>query len=300
MTNLKRAALIYNPVAGAMRRDPSQIDRIVSALKQAGVAIELCPTTCCGHATELAQTAVQSGIDVVIACGGDGTINEVAQSLVKTDAKLAVWPCGTANVLSKELRLPRGPEALAWMIAQGKARTISVGLATKPGSEWRRYFLLMAGIGVDATIVDNVDPEMKRVAGKAAYLASGLDFLARLPQTPFSIDFNGEHRKSTFTVISNAAHYAVWFTLAPDARLDDEKLDVCVFNTDSRLAYLGYALLSMLHGWHVKQSGVVYQETRVVHANSNDAAKVQLDGEVIGTLPMNFEIIPRALRVIAP
>ena len=151
-----------------------------------------------------------------------------------------------------------------------------------------------AGVWVTPTL------DLKRRAGKAAYLASGLDYLARMPQTPFSIDFNGDRRESTFTVISNAAHYAVWFTLAPGARMDDDKLDVCVFNTNSRLAYLSYAMLSMAGGSHTKSPGVVYQETREVKANSNDAALVQLDGEVVGHLPMKFEIVPQALRVIAP
>jgi diacylglycerol kinase family enzyme len=100
-------------------------------------------------------------------------------------------------------------------------------------------------------------------------------------------------------VIANAAHYAVWFTIAPEARVDDDKLNICLFNSRSRLAYLGYAFLS-LSGKHTRSSRVVYQETREAKANSNDAALVQLDGDVVGTLPMQFEIVPQSLRIIAP
>jgi len=141
--------------------------------------------------------------------------------------------------------------------------------------------------------------ELKKIAGKGAYWAAGLDFLARMPLTPFSLKFNGQRYESTFAVISNAAHYASMFRLAPGARMEDDKFKVCVFNARSRLAYLSYAFLSMT-GSHTIGPGVVYQETRAAHANSNDQAPVQLDGDLVGKLPMDFEIVPEALRIFAP
>jgi len=295
----KKSSLIYNPTAGALRRDPGQIDRLVSDLRLQGIVVSPLKTEVAGHATELARQAVNEHADVVIVCGGDGTINEAAQSLVGTETALAVWPCGTANVLAEELRLPRSTSGLARLIAGENTHTISVGRARKPESGWQRYFLLMAGIGLDASIVQGVDLNLKRLTGIGAYLASGIDYLARLPITPFSIDFNGESHESTFAVIANAAHYAVWFTIAPEARIDDENLDICLFNARSRLAYLKYAWLSM-SGKHTRRSGVIYKPVREVKANSNDAALVQIDGDVVGNLPMQFEIVPHALRVIAP
>ncbi|MFN0084011.1 MAG: diacylglycerol/lipid kinase family protein [Blastocatellia bacterium] len=297
---MTRATLIYNPVAGALRRDLSQMERLIPALRERGIEVTPHATAHAGHAVQLAAEAVEAGVDVAIVCGGDGTINEAAQALVGTRVPLAIWPCGTANILAKELRLPRNERAFAKLIAEGRGRTISAGRAMKPGTGWERYFLLMAGIGMDAKIVDGMNPGLKRLAGKFAYLASGLDYLARLPQTPFSIDLNGSQYESTFAVVSNAAHYAAWFTLAPGAELDDDRLDVCVFNTHSRLAYLWYALMSLTGGRHVASERVVYQPARQIKANSNDAALVQLDGDVVGHLPMKFEIVPNALRVIAP
>jgi YegS/Rv2252/BmrU family lipid kinase len=291
--------LIFNPTAGGVHRNPGQIERLVRALQAHGIEVAPLATTCCGHATSLARQAVSDGAEVVIVCGGDGTINEVAQSLVGTGTALAIWPSGTANVLAEELRLPRNPIALAKLIADDQAFPISVGCATKPETGWRRYFLLMAGIGLDATIVQGVDLNLKRLTGIGAYVASGLGYLARFPLTPFTIDFNGKRYESTFAVIANAARYAVCFTIAPQAKMDDDKLDVCLFNSRSRLAYLGYAFLSMT-GKHTRSSGVIYQEAGKVDANSNDAALVQLDGDVVGRLPMQFEIVPRSLRVIAP
>lgn len=297
---MKVIPLIYNPVAGGLRRDPRRVERLTRALASRGIDVHSRPTEFVGQATQLAQQAVNDGAEIVIVCGGDGVINEAAQSLVGTDTTLAVWPCGTANVLARELRLPCHEEAIAELIVRRSERKISVGQAVKSETGWRRYFLLMAGIGLDATIVNGVDLGLKRKFGAGAYLASGLGFLARLPLTPFSIEFNGQRHESAFTVISNAANYAAYFTLAPGAEIDDDKLDVCVFNSRSRLAYLGYALLSMARGRHTRSPNVVYQPARQAYANSNDKALVQFDGDVVGTLPMRFEIAPQALRIIAP
>jgi diacylglycerol kinase (ATP) len=295
----KQLPLIYNPTAGALRRDARKIERLRQSLARRGIGVKLLPTTCAGDATRLAAQSVNDGAEIIIVCGGDGTINEAAQSLVGTESTLAVWPCGTANVLARELRLPCGEDALSELIAGRNDRTISVGRAVKPDG-WERYFLLMAGIGLDATIVNHVDLGLKRLIGAGAYLAAGLGYLARMPLTPFSIDINGKRHESTFTVISNAASYAVCFTLAPGAKLDDDKLDVCVFNSRSRIAYLSYAFLSMAKGLHTRISNVVYQPAREALANSNDKALVQLDGDVMGTLPMRFDIAPAALRIVAP
>jgi diacylglycerol kinase (ATP) len=303
MKKIERVTLIYNPAAGTLRRNPALINQLVAALEQRQIALTLAPTRRAQHATELAEIAVQTQNDCVLVCGGDGTINEAVQPLVGTETALAICPGGTANVLAKELRLPSTPEALVELIAGPQIRTISVGRAYKPEGKapagWQRYFLVMAGIGLDATIVQNVNPNLKRQLGIGAYLASGLDFLARLPLTPFTINFNGQRHTSTFAVISNAANYAAFFTLTPDAHLTGEQFKVCLFNSQSRLAYLGYALLST-RGNHLRTSGVTYGAAQFVNANSNDATLVQLDGEVVGHLPMYFENVPHALRIVAP
>lgn len=295
----KRVSLIYNPVAGMMERSQGHVQNLIRALSDLGVSIESIPTQFPGHATALAETAVRDGVDVVLVCGGDGTINEAVQPLVGTGTDLAVWPCGTANVFSKEIGLPANPQMLAEMIFNRETRRISVGVAMKPETGWHRYFLLMAGIGLDATIVSGVDSRLKKWTGVGAYLLAGVDYLARLPQTPFTIEFNGNVYESTFAVIGNASRYAVWFTLTPEARIDDDKLDVCLFNTGSRIAYLNYAFQS-LAGRHTLSSGVVYQWTRKARADSKSGALVQLDGEVVGRLPMEFDIMSQALNVVAP
>ncbi|MBK8316797.1 MAG: diacylglycerol kinase family lipid kinase [Acidobacteria bacterium] len=295
----KKVALIYNPAAGELRRNPELLGRVIRALSDQGIQPLCLGTEYGGHATILAARAVAEGYQTVIVCGGDGTINEAAQSLAGTNAALAVWPGGTANILARELLLPDPPEEMAGLIAAGRTRKISLGRAVKPDGSWRRYFLLMAGIGLDASVIDGVNLSLKKRAGIGAYLASSLNYLVRMPLTPFSIDFNGKSHESTFAVIANASRYAIWFRLAPEARIDDDKLDICLFNSRSRLSYLRYVWLG-LRGAHTTNPDVVYQQSGRARANSNNEALVQLDGEVVGRLPMNFEIVPGALTVVAP
>lgn len=291
--------LIYNPAAGILSRLPQLIHAIQKNLHEAGLETVLRPTAGPGGATELAEQAVERRDPMVIVCGGDGTINEAAQSLIGTSTALAIWPAGTANVLAQELKLPSDPKSLAALIARGHTRTISVGRAFDLAIGWQRYFLLMAGVGVDAAIVRGVNPKLKRWTGAGAFWASALDYLARLPLTPFSLAIDSQRYRGTFACIANAASYGGWFTLAPRADLEEAKLDVCLFDTHHRLGLLSDALLSVTSS-HLRNRGVVYQKADAAFANSNDDTPVQLDGEFVGTLPMSFESIGGALCVIAP
>jgi diacylglycerol kinase (ATP) len=296
---MKRVTVIYNPAAGSLRNDVVAMARLVGTLKAHGLEVQNARTTRAGDATQMAIKAVAENSDTVLVCGGDGTINEAAQSLIGTETALAVWPLGTGNVLAKDLGLPSNPTAVADLIARGLTRTISVGRASTPSRDWQRHFLLMAGIGVDATIVKAVDPDLKRIAGIGAYWVAGFDFLARFPLTRFRVTAGGQEHQATFATIANSASYGGWFSLAPKAEIDKNKLDLCLFDVRSRLDSVRYALMS-LNGSHLRSPRVVYQEVEMVMANSNEEALVQLDGDLVGTLPMRFEIIPEALRVVAP
>jgi YegS/Rv2252/BmrU family lipid kinase len=275
------------------------LPQIQESLKKVGIAVKLEPTTGPGAATEIARRAVERGDRMIIVCGGDGTINEAIQALVGKDCALAVWPGGTANVLARELKLPDDPDELAQMIAQQSIRRISVGHAYKRESGWQRYFLLMAGIGVDAAIVKGVNPLLKKRTGVGAFWVSALDYLRRLPLTPFSMGIGQEHYNATFACIGNAAQYGGWFNLTPDASLEEGKLDICIFNSRNRASLLWGAFRGLI-GTHTTASDVVYRKAVVAYANSNDEAMVQLDGEVVGTLPMLFASLPDALSVIVP
>src|SRR5262249_32245090 len=138
----KQLPLIYNPTAGALRRDPGKIERLTRALARHGIGVTLLPTARGGDATRLAAQSVNDGAEIVIVCGGDGTINEAAQSLVGTETALAVWPSGTANVLARELRLPGGESPVSELIAGRSAPTIRLRRPLKPQPRCQPYPLL--------------------------------------------------------------------------------------------------------------------------------------------------------------
>ncbi len=257
------------------------------------------PTTKAGEAAELSAKAVKMNAHMVIVCGGDGTINEAVQGMVGSSVPLAILPSGTANVLAKELSLPSSPEGLVELILRNSLRRISVGLASNPETKWQRYFLLMAGIGIDAAIIETVDPKLKKQFGIASYIAAGLKILVSWKLTPFNLKANHRTYPATFAVIANAANYAAWFKISPDSTMESSSLNLCAFNSNNRITYLGYAAMS-LFGAHTKASKVIYEPISEIFAESEVPVPVQLDGELVGHLPMKFSIVPNALTVVAP
>lgn len=299
--DLTKIVIIYNPKAGSFQAGIGRIQQLVAALKSHNLEIEdsqVQPTKAAGDATRLSLEAVANNTNLVIACGGDGTINEIAQALVGTKTVLAVLPGGTANVMAKELQLSTDPNELAKLISLKRSRVISVGRASKPDKTWSRYFLLMAGIGLDASIIETVDPALKKQWGLGSYVAAGLKTLATWPLKPFTITFNDEEHEATFAIVANAANYAAWFNIAPEARMETDHLNICVFNSRSRLVYLSYAFLS-LFGAHTISPAVIHKPILSTYANTSIDTPVQLDGELVGHLPMLFECVPQSLHIIA-
>ena len=165
----RQPVLIYNPAAGALRRNPQRIlQRTIAALADGGIAPRPLPTSAPGHAGSLAQEAVRQGADLVLVLGGDGTVNEVVQGLVHSNVPLGVLPGGTANVLAMELGLGSRSETAARKLTAFEPRPVALGRIT--GSFGSRYFLLMAGAGLDANIVYEVSAGLKNAVGKAGLL----------------------------------------------------------------------------------------------------------------------------------
>ncbi|HEX8068515.1 MAG TPA: diacylglycerol kinase family protein [Pyrinomonadaceae bacterium] len=290
--------LIANPNAG--RRDrAAEIERFRALLAARGVGVEVLRTAAPGDATRLAAEAARAGAQEIIASGGDGTINEALQGLVGTRARLGVWPAGTANVLARELGLPFDLQGTADVIARGATQRIYLGCATEERTGARRYFCLMAGIGLDASVVANVRPRLKRRVGKAAFWVSGLSHLAYWRPVPFTVEVGGERFKATFAAVGNTAHYGGELAITPRARLDRPEFELCLVSSHSRLRYLHLLAQTMRpEGVTREISGVRF--VRATRARATGDAPVQVDGELIGRLPMTFEIVPDPIEVITP
>ena len=294
----KRVAIIYNPLSGAHRvRDRAgEMTVFAGLLARRGVETTIEPTAAAGHAADLARMALAAGADCVVASGGDGTLNEVLQSVAGTGVPLAIYPAGTANVLARDLGLPREPELLAELVASGQTRRISCGRA---GS---RYFFLMAGIGLDAAIIRGVSPKLKKRWGKGAYAYSAARVLLKQPPQPFELEIDGRCYLAGFAVIGNSPSYGGGFQFTPDARLDDARFQVCLYPPRRRrLRYCG----DLAAAWQAKpwrSAGVHCLAGHRVAARACDGGVpwVQVDGDLLGPLPMEFSAHAEAVLVIAP
>jgi YegS/Rv2252/BmrU family lipid kinase len=294
----RKATLISNPKTGryASRRRPVQ--ELAAQLESLGVTVDLRLTSGPGDATEIASRAARNGTSDVIVAGGDGTINEAIQGLAGTKARLAIIPRGTANVLARELGLPLDDEQALKIVAQGKSRQIYLGLAIDETTNERRHFVLMAGIGLDASVVRRVQPQLKKRIGKGAFWVSGLSHLATWNPRPFILEINGHNYTSTFAAIGKAAKYGGDLAITPGARLDQPEFEICIIDTRSRLRYLRLLSHAMRNGMPRDSPEVQFVNAVTVKAHGD--AHVQIDGELIGHLPMRFEIAPHSLEIIVP
>lgn len=292
-TPFSRIAIIYNPNSGRPRERQKSVDRFSVKLEETGRTVLAFPTQRPNHATELARQAIARGCDLVVANGGDGTMNEVLQAVVGTGTTLAFWPGGTANVLAHEIRFPSRVDQVVERILQGQVRRVTVGRAND------RYFLLMAGIGLDAAVAGGVDPGLKRRIGKGAFAISALKFLWRWNLSPFRVHMPGEEVVARFMVAGNARSYGGGFRLTPRADLTDPELDLCIFSSESRFDYLKFSLAAIF-GQHRAMPGVIYRKVKSAGITSaaREDAPVQLDGEVTGRLPLTLEAVPEALNLL--
>jgi len=292
------AVMIANPKTGryASRRTTS-IETNCADLTSLGVEFELVSTTGPGDAARIAARAAQDGVGQVIVSGGDGTINEALQGLVGTETRLAILPRGTANVLARELKLPLDNRRAAEVVARGHTRRIHVGLAIDEMTNSRRYFLLMAGIGLDAAVVRQVSPRLKRRLGRGAFWVIGLSQLAKWNPIPFTLEVNGEAIQATFASIGNAPSYGGDLAITPRASLDQSEFEICMIQTTSRVRYLRLLSSAMRSsGLQPHEKGVCF--VRATEARAYGNVPVQVDGEVIGVLPMSFKIAPHSVEVV--
>jgi diacylglycerol kinase (ATP) len=291
--------LIVNPASGGVRgeADLAMLQDTALWLGEHGMPAELCITARPDDATRLASEAVRDHMDLVVAVGGDGTVNSVMQALVGHDTALGVLPMGTVNVWAREMGIPMTLAEARDVLLHGVRRRVDVGRA---GS---RYFLLMAGVGFDAEVARRVDRgPLKRLGLKL------LDYIATagvlsVTQTPTRVwmRYGGKRRtyNALMVLIGNTRLYGGALSFTNRAIADDGQLDLVVVENGGlayRLGVLGRALLR-------RQSlgpRVRYSQVRTVRIEATEPLPVQVDGEVIGTLPMTFSVAPGALSVVVP
>jgi len=306
-SDLQNALLIHNPNAGnggsGRRRLLDEARRILSL---GGIEVDLQETRAPGDATAMAQRATAEGRQLVIACGGDGTLNEIINGLAAQQnghrVPLALLPGGTANVLAKEIELPWDIPAAAEKLLQGEVKEIALGLATplKEPSK-ARYFLSVAGAGPDGTIVYSIDLELKARVGILAYWWQGAREIFRYKYPHFRVLTDREKLDVSLVVVGRTKHYGGPFRITDEADLYADQFEIMGLTTRSGFRYLSY-LPTLWAGKLRGTEGVHYWKAKSIVCEPLDDNPVyaQVDGEPLARLPVEFKIVPRALKLLVP
>jgi YegS/Rv2252/BmrU family lipid kinase len=290
-----RTVIVFNPAAGNAGSLQGDLEDCCELLSGYGWSVELWPTASPGDGTRLARAAAEQGYDAVIAAGGDGTINEIVNGLAGSPTALGVLPVGTVNVWAREIGLPLQPRATTEALLKTQVRSIDLGRAGE------RYFLLMAGVGFDAAVVNEVRGEEKRRLGALAYVLRAIELSRRFRGTRarLRLDETVLRRRVLLVVLGNTQLYAGVLKITPRARIDDGLLDVCIIKGNTLLD-APLRLLSIVLQRHSVDRKLEYHRARTIRIEARPALPVQVDGELIGQTPMTIEAVPLALRVLLP
>ena len=312
---MRKAALLYNPDSGGSKQRQRELQSALEILRGAGVDAEMFAARSPEQAVELTRQAMTAGCDTIFACGGDGTINNIAQVLAKTPVALGILPMGTANAVAHDLGLPLRIPAAAKAALHAEQRRVALGQITctdLSGVRKTRYFVLATGIGVDAHLFYKLLTGTKQRLGMGAYYAKAWHMWFTYHMTRFRVEYitpeGGEPRTGEVTellAVRIREFGGIVRELAPGASLDRNDVRLILCHTGRRLAYLAYVTRSLLgRKWTIPGIELAYStNARCDYAEPGKPARkiyVEADGELIGSLPAEISIVPDALTLLAP
>ncbi|WP_299623942.1 diacylglycerol kinase family protein [Pelagibius sp.] len=295
----RRLLVIYNPTAGGSKR--RRFEAVLAELADLGCPMDVRPTTGPGDAGRFAAEADVDEHDLVVAAGGDGTINEVVNGLVRlaetrAHPPLAILPLGTANVLAAELGLEIVPQRIAGVIARGSVQRVCLGQAEGADGQ-ARVFSLMAGAGFDARVVEALDLRLKRLLGKGAYVVESVKQMCRRQPPPLQVSIDGQDYEAASVVVSNARFYAGRYLLAPEARLDQPLLHACLFRDGDPFNTVRYAV-ALQRGHLPVSRGFKIVTGQDIRIEGERGSPVQADGDVVAKLPVRISPLPQTLQMV--
>lgn len=294
-----RGILLYNPAAGRIRSRPKLVDEAFDALQRLAGSLTRVPTEGPGTAGRQAAEAVADGADLVLVAGGDGTVNEALQGLAGTHAALGIIPAGTANVTAMETGIGKTNRTALPGLLRSEPVRIAIGSLETEGAAVR-YFLAMAGVGLDASIVRRVSTRFKQRFGKLSYWYAGFATLGQaLPE--FNAQVDGERVRASFALLSRVKNYGGDLEIARHADILSPKLALAMFEGHSSFRYLKYfsgVLLNRLDG----MNGVMLRllDEIVVEAEPGGGPDLQVDGEYAGQGAARIRIVPDSLTLLIP
>ena len=289
-----RAVLIGNPIAGrkaGLATNEQTVDDAIAALREEGIEPDIWLTGGPGEATELAKRAVDEGYELVIAAGGDGTVQEVAQPLVGTEVTLGVMPLGSVMNLARTLGVARDLTAAAQTIRAGRLLRMDVGEVNG------RYFLEYGGVGIDAALYPFVHQFDSGEWG-SLWTIIRIVFRYRPMKMTLSIDGKRDTFKALMVTVGNTPYFGPAVELTPEAKIDDRQFDVKVFDRFSRTELLWYGL-SIMRGRRPYSPKVRRLRGRTVAVSSSRPLPAHADIQPVGETPITFRVVPHGLRVWA-
>jgi len=285
--------IIANPVAGG-GRGRAMAEALASALETRGESVDLFFT---GKAGDAKQSAGVGGVDCVVAVGGDGSVNEIVNGLTNLDVPLAILPMGTANVVAREMNIPKEPEAVADLIVAGHTRRMDVGLYGD------QRFLLGAGAGLDAAIAEEVSQNRGARSGLSKWVWPSVKtcLAYRFPKIRAVVDGTELSADTQYAIVGNCRFSAGVFPATPKAKIDDGLLDVCLFHRLSALRLMVLAA-TVWRGRFIEHKDVTYVQAKQVelYPASEDTVPLQVDGDPAGSLPAAFRVNDTPINVVCP
>ena len=287
-----RFFIIHNPNAGHETR--RLYDAVLSQLERSGAGIEVMETAHHGEGMATAAAAAQSRrFDTIVAAGGDGTIHDVAEGILDHATPLGIIPIGTANVFAREIGLPRSPEELAKTLLEGSAREVPVGEVNG------RPFLFVVGIGFDAEAVRHFETAGARNLGRAGLMEPVLRALLSYRDRPLRVEIDGDPTDAHWVIVTRTARYAGGLMLAPAADPRGTQFHVLCMKGSGPLARI-VQLSALAAGYLRFCPGVTLTIAKQVRIAGGRHIPVQIDGEVLGEVPLNIKVHSRKLTIILP
>jgi len=293
---MERIKFIINPSSGRQLMD-RKIDSLIKKLLNDGYTVGKYYTKGKDDATNETIKTCRSGFDLIVVCGGDGTVNEVVKGLMVSEKKIpfAIIACGTVNDFAKYLNLPRSINGIYELIKREKLISIDVGKLTD------KYFVNVAAGGLLTNVAHTAQPEMKAILGRTAYYLEGLRELMMDKLEPIKVqiktpEFVLEEDILLF-LISNSSSIGGFKKLAPTAEIVDGLLDVVIIKK-AEIGELANIFLSIFKGEHINHPKVIYFKTESIEINSDDDITIDIDGEYGGKLPAKFDVVKNAIEIL--
>ncbi len=289
--SLRTAIVIANPRAGRAHRN-FDFAEVATRLTACGITTSFTLTTHPGHATAIAREAVNAGVNLVVVCGGDGTLREVTEGMLGSDAAMLPLATGTTNVIAMGLGVAGDPPAVIDRLDTLVVRALDVGLCDG------RPFLMQASTGIDAVVMAETPQTMKQRFGTLAVAITGITCWLRYGFPEIHVAIDGVEHHCRGAIVMSFPFYAGTFRLAPQVRADDGKMEVLLFTGRGRVAAVGF-VIDLALGRHLRRRDVTLVNASRVRFLAPAGLPLQIDGEAIWcTWPVEMSFSPLRLRVL--